>query len=338
MRRSQVQRERVPERGRVVVLRALPGLGDFLCAIPALRAIRIARPDIELHLVGLPGTEPLAARFGAYIDRFEPFPGFPGLPDRRPDIRQLPGFLAAMQSGEFDLAIQMHGSGELTNAIVALFGARRIAGFYPPTAQAPDRELFLPWSERSSEVRQMLRLVSRLGWPSKDETLEFPVHAIGEAEAIATLGSEMLSRPYVVIHPGASVASRRWSVAAFAEVGNALAATGHHVLITGTAAERAITAAVVRAMRKPAIDVAGRTTLDGLAALLRGAAVLVCNDTGVSHLAAALHVPSVVVFTNSSVDRWAPLDRRLHRAVTGSAADVVEQAQWLLARSDRHAA
>ena len=81
----------VPAEGRVAVLRALPGLGDLLCVVPALRALRTARPDVEVTYIGLPETAPLVRRFAHYLDRFLPFPGFPGLPDRRPDVRRLPG-------------------------------------------------------------------------------------------------------------------------------------------------------------------------------------------------------------------------------------------------------
>ena len=337
-RRSQKPGDAVPSGGRVVVFRALPGLGDFLCAVPSLRAIRRARPDVEIHLVGLPNTDHLAARFAAYIDRFEPFPGFPGLLDRTPDVHLLPGFLAAMQSWDFDLAIQLHGSGELTNSIVALFDARAVAGFHREPLIGLPASTFVPWLDDCSEIRQGLRLVSHLGWDSRDESLEFPVHAVGDAEAIAAVGSDVLANPYVVLHPGASVASRRWSPLHFAAVGDALAASGRRVILTGAASEAGITAQVAAAMRMPVMDAAGRTSLDGVAAILRNAAIVVCNDTGVSHLAAALRVPSVVVFTDSSIQRWAPLDQRRHRVTTGRLDDVLGEARALLGEPHRHAA
>jgi ADP-heptose:LPS heptosyltransferase len=56
-----------------------------------------------------------------------------------------------------------------------------------------------------------------------------------------------------------------------------------------------------------------------LGALLSASRLLVCNDTGVSHLADALNVPSVVIFTASDVDRWAPKDKDLHRILTQAA-------------------
>jgi ADP-heptose:LPS heptosyltransferase len=336
--RSDSPGDRVPADGRVVVFRALPGLGDLLCAIPSLRAMRLARPDVEISLIGLPATAPLAVRFGRYVDRFFAFPGFPGLPDRRPDIRRLPGFLAAMQGWEFDLAIQLHGSGNLTNSIVGLMGARTMAGHYPESQPALGESGFLPWAESCSEIRRGLRLMAHLGWPSDDETLEFPVDVIGEAEALALDGRDVLQRPYVIVHPGAASPGRRWPAAAFADVADELARAGYGIVLTGTADERPVTTAVAATMRSAALDLAGRTGLDALAVVLRGASLLVCNDTGVSHLAAALRVPSVVVFRDSSVERWAPLDRRLHRVASGTARHVLAEARRVLRETHSHAA
>jgi ADP-heptose:LPS heptosyltransferase len=59
--------------------------------------------------------------------------------------------------------------------------------------------------------------------------------------------------------------------------------------------------------------------------VLSGARVLVCNDTGVSHLADALKVPSVVISTGKNPERWAPIDRRLHRVLCKDPGVSVEE-------------
>ena len=86
-------------------------------------------------------------------------------------------------------------------------------------------------------------------------------------------------------------------------------------------------------MSVPPQDLTGRTTLDELAVTLRGARLLLANDTGVAHLADALGVPSVVVFTGSSQVRWQSLDPVRHRVAPGSARRVIREARRLLAET-----
>jgi ADP-heptose:LPS heptosyltransferase len=288
---------------------------------------------VEIVLIGLPDSDALAARYSAYIDRFLPFPGFPGLPERRPDVRGLPTFLATIQALELDLAIQLHGSGELTNPIVCLFGARHVAGHVRAGSPPANASRFLTWHDEVSEIRRGLRLMAHLGWSSDDEALEFPLapEAPAEVEALASgPGGDALRGRIACLHPGASAASRRWPAHEFAAVGDGLAAMGLGIVLTGTPDERQLTRAVADAMQAPSLDLAGHTTLDGLGALLRRSSVLVSNDTGVAHLADALRVPSVVVFRDSSVERWGPLDRRLHRVSRGPARRVLAEARQLI--------
>ncbi|MDP9444039.1 MAG: glycosyltransferase family 9 protein, partial [Actinomycetota bacterium] len=86
------------------------------------------------------------------------------------------------------------------------------------------------------------------------------------------------------------------------------------VVVTGVGTEAWLTALVGAAMSAPVVDLTGQTTLGGLAALLRDAAVLVGNDTGSAHLAAAVGTPSVTVFLSGDPVRWAHPHAR-HRAV-----------------------
>lgn len=306
----------VPLPQRIAILRALPGLGDLLCVIPAWRALRVALPDAHITLIGLPAMRWVAQRFGKYIDEYVALPGFPGLPDQSVAVDQLPAFFAAMQTRRFDWAIQMHGSGTITNPLTVLLGARTTAGFYVPGQFRPDAERFLPYPAHEHEVRRNLQLVEYLGMPGQGEQSEWPVldadrQALHAIEAVR----ELRPHSYVCIHAGASTPARRWSPEQFAAVADALAAHGLQIVLTGVAAETDVAEAVARAMRAPALNLAGRTDVGSLAALLSAARLVVCNDTGVSHLAAALAVPSVVVFVEDARRQWAPLDHERHRSL-----------------------
>ena len=124
---------------RIAVLRALV-LGDLLCAVPALRSFRRAFPNAEITLIGLPSATGFVERFGAYLDGFVKLPGYQGLPEREPEIREVPGFLQEAQAREFDLVVQLHGNGEVTNPLALLLGGGRTAGFFPDRGWCPDPE------------------------------------------------------------------------------------------------------------------------------------------------------------------------------------------------------
>jgi ADP-heptose:LPS heptosyltransferase len=304
------------KRDRIVLVRALRGLGDFLCVTPALRSLRQASPSAHITLVGIEATRGLIARYGYLVDALLPFPGFPGIPEEKVGVTRLPGFFAAAHAARFDLSVQMHGSGSLMNPFTVMLGATRSAGYYTPGAFCPDPELYLPLDEAEHEVKRWLRLAAHLGAPSRGDHLDFPVTG-ADWDALAKLpeAAGILRGRHVVIHPGATAPARRWLPVHFAEIGDRLASQGLQVVISGSADEIAIAAEVERAMRWPVVNLAGRTSLGAMAAILSRSRLLITNDTGVSHLAAALRVPSVVVFLSSDPRRWAPLDRQLHRVV-----------------------
>ena len=325
----------------VVVLRALQ-LGDLLCAVPAFRAMRRAWPSARMSLVGLPAARALTRRFEHYLDDFIEFPGYPGLPERPAEADGLPAFFDGLRARRYDLAIQMQGDGTITNDLVARFGAAAMAGFVPPGhAPRPDG-VFVEYPD-GHEIRKMLALAAALGAPAAGEHLEFPLSADDEREWGALRSAMALSpRGYVCLHPGARAAARRWPPEQFARVGEALRTRGLRVLVTGDGAdEEQLAASVVDAMQGRATSVAGRTSLGALAALVRDARMIVCNDTGLSHVAAAVKTPSVVIFRITDPLRWAPLDAVRHRVVhdgPGAAVAAAATALGLLEPESAHAA
>jgi ADP-heptose:LPS heptosyltransferase len=255
--------------------------------------------------IGLPWARELAARFPAYIDEFVEFAGFPGLPGRRCTPRAVLDFLRYTQARRFDLALQLHDSGELGNPLVALMGARRTAGYFREGQYRPDSTGFLPWRDDEPDVERGVRLLAALGVASTGLDLEAPVLPADLRELVALADEGELPRDsYVCVHPGAQLQSRRWYPERFAIVADALAARGFRVVVTGTSGEAALARRVVERMRAPAVDLAGRTTLGGLMALIDGARLVVTNDTGVRHIAAARDTPCVAVACGSDVRRW----------------------------------
>lgn len=305
-----------PSPHRIAVVRSLPGLGDLLCLVPALRALRSAFPTAEITLIGLPNAKPFVQRFAGYLDGWLAFPGYPGIPEVPLSPQQVVSFLATAQTMQFDLALQMHGNGSWINGFTLLLGAKVSAGFFPAGYSCPDRTYFLPYPEQEPEIWRHLQLLEFLGVSLQGDRLEFPLWQSDWREFRALAQAKNLQTSnYICIHPGASADDRRWSAQHFAIVADVFAAQGRQIVLTGNVAEKPITQAVAAAMQFPAIDLAGQTSLGGMAALLKSAQLLICNDTGVSHLAAALQVKSVVIFTNSDPQRWAPLDRQRHRIV-----------------------
>lgn len=296
---------------RIAVLRALM-LGDLLCAVPAWRALRRAWPRARITLIGLPWARTLAERLGC-LDDFIEWPGHPGLPEAAPQPGAWPAFLRQVRARRFDLALQMHGSGEIVNPLVAGFGARHSAGFAGPLAWRPpaDAALYPDWPDSGHEIERLLALTDHLGLPRQGTGLEFPLQE-GDRQALRALWPQADARPYVGVHAGSQWPSRRWAPRRYARVADTLARRGCTVVLTGSAAEAGLVAEVRAAMREPAHDLCGRTTLWTLGALIERARLLVCNDTGPSHIAAALRVPSVVVSCGSDTARWSPRDAGRH--------------------------
>lgn len=304
---------------RIAVFRALQ-LGDMLCVVPALRALRAAAPQAHITLIGLPWASSFVRRYHRYLDELLVFPGCPGFPEQPARLHEMPGFLAEAQGRRFDLAVQLHGSGAVSNPLTVLLGAKRNAGFHAPGQYCPEPAAFIHWDEREHEVLRYLRLMDHLGAPAQGEHLEFPLTDDDHASLRRSHADLPAPGSYVCIHPGARMLTRRWLPQRFAEVADRLAASGMKIVLTGSPDEAEVVQAVHGAMRMPALNLCGRTDLGGLAALLAQARLVVSNDTGISHVAAAVATPSVIVSCGSDPGRWAPLDSARHRLIHADVA------------------
>jgi ADP-heptose:LPS heptosyltransferase len=310
----------------ITVIRAL-ALGDMLCAVPTLRAIRAVHPDAHVALIGLPWAQVLVDRL-PYVDELIEFPGFPGIPEVPLDPARTVACLADLQRRRFDLAVQLQGDGLVINEFVALLGAARLAGFVPPGLRPPcdgADDTWLPYPAGGHEVDRLLELAKALGAAADDRRLEFPLTDTDRVAADRLLDEHLIDPADVaVVHPGGSRPDRRWPADRFAAVADALAGRDLAVVLTGTKAEASATARVGASMRGPFVELAGRTDLGTMAALVERARIVVTNDTGISHLAGALDTDSVTVFVASDRERWAPLGSERNLAVGEGVPDTAD--------------
>lgn len=276
-----------PEAEGLLALRAL-GIGDLLVAVPALRGLRRAFPGDRLVLAAPEALGELVELIDA-VDELLPTPTlgtlrWPGPPP--------PG-----------VAVNLHGSGPESIRDLFATGAERLITHHHPDVPEVDGPA---WTEDQHEALRWCRLLEWHGISAEPGDLALPAPP-GPSPAPGA----------VVVHPGAALAPRRWPPDRFAEVANALAGEGHEVVVTGGHAERELAHEVAaNAGLGPDAVLAGRTELAELCALIAGASLLVCADTGAGHLATAFGTPSVVLFGPTPPARWGPPpDRSQHVAL-----------------------
>lgn len=298
---------------KIAIFRALQ-LGDMLCAVPAIRALRASYPDAEITLLGLPWAKSFTERFKDYIDRFIWFPGYPGLPEQEFSAPVFCTFLEKMIGEEFNLILQMQGNGTIVNPMIELLGAEYSAGYFKEGIYAPDNGLFMEYPNYGHEAERHVKLMEFLGIPPLGTDLEFPLTARDYADFNET-ALPIEEKKYVCIHPGSRGAWRRWPPDYFARLADIVAGQGFTPVLTGTSDELDIVNAVVSHMFHPPVIAAGKTSMGAVAVLIAKAFALISNCTGVSHIAAALKTPSVVISLDGEPDRWAPQNRSLHDVI-----------------------
>jgi ADP-heptose:LPS heptosyltransferase len=304
---------RVPGVAKLAVLRA-NAIGDYVVALPALEALRAAYPDAEVVLLGAGWHAAFLAGRPGPVDRCLAVPPTAGIRDDRPPAAPavVDAFLARMRAERFDLAVQLHGGGANSNPFVRRLGARETAGSRAPDAPALDRNV--PYTLHQHEIHRYLEVAALVG--AVPVTLEprLRVTAADRAEAAAALAAD--ERPLVVLHPGANDPRRRWPVERLAAVGAELHRKGARLAVIGGPDERPLAGRLLAALDADAADLCGRLGLGGLVGLLERATLLVGNDSGPRHLAAAVGTATVAVHWCVNLANIGPLQRARHRAPT----------------------
>jgi lipopolysaccharide heptosyltransferase II len=158
------------------------------------------------------------------------------------------------------------------------------------------------------EARRQLDLVATIGAVAADERLSFRIPQDDRTSLLQKLQTKNLppGKPWVMLHPGATAASRRYPPESFAQAARELhERTGCTVLVTGGNSEQALAESIAREV-PGAVCLAGSLSLGELAALIEACSVVICNNTGPAHLAAAIGTPVVDLYalTNPQHTPW----------------------------------
>ncbi len=297
----------------IVAIR-LDNIGDVLMLGPALRAVKESSPRARLTLLGTPGGTTAAPLLPWIDDVMVWRPVWQDVGGRIPlDPAREQAQVAELAARGFDAALVFTSFSQTPHVpgyVCYLAGIPLRAGESKEFGGSTLTTELQGAPDELHQVERNLRLVERLGFTVRDRRL---VACIGdEARAAATrilcdLGLDVAA-PYVVIHPGASAAARRYPAARFGAVADLLTRQGWQVLITGVEREAA-TVAEVAAWAPGARALVGATTLPEYGALVEGAAAVVCNNSLPLHLADALRTPLVALFSGTDLEeQWRPRD------------------------------
>lgn len=314
---------------RNVLAIRLDSLGDLLMTTPALAAIRHSLPQARLTLLASPGGVQ-AARHVPGIDELISFqapwmksPVIEAAEQCHVGLRMI----RRLAARRFDAAIifTVCTQSALPAALLCLLADI-------PLRLAHSREnpyaLLTDWVADTDvvgdgmrhEVVRQLALVATVGMQAPSDRLQFHYGMDDAVRLAKRLAAAAVNpeKPYFLVHPGASAPSRRYPAGQFGLAARLIAERSDCLAIfTGEAGERAIIDEARAAMGIPSISLAGQLSLGELAALIDGAQVLLSNNTGPVHIAAALDKPVVDLYalTNPQHTPWRGPARVLYNDV-----------------------
>ncbi|MDJ0355356.1 glycosyltransferase family 9 protein [Paenarthrobacter sp. PH39-S1] len=295
---------------RVLVAR-LDSAGDVLLAGPAVRAIAGgggtgvgARPAGVILLTG-PQGEAAGALLPGVTAQFTwecPWIVHPAPAASAALMQQLIDFVRAAAVDEAVILTSFHQSPLPLALALRLAGVPLITGASTDYAGSLLDVRLRPgedFPEDQPEAERALAIARAAGYllrPGDDGRLR--VKDVPDVTAL--VGTE----PYIAVHPGAAVPSRRWPALHHAAAVELLSGAGYRVVVTGSAGETPLTATVAGVA---GLDLGGETDLATLAGVVAGASVLITGNTGPAHLAAATGTPVVSLFSPVvQAVRWAP--------------------------------
>lgn len=286
---------------RKILVIKLRYIGDVLLATPVFAALRARFPDCHLTALVNPGTEGVL--------RHNPDLNDTWVLERRDPVKQLL-FLKKVQDGRFDTVIDLTDADRSAILAYASRAPRRI-GFnetgvwrghcYTHIVKADTKSR--PRIERELCALQPLGIAPVATKPVLGTSPEDDRSALA---LLADMGIAQSQR-FVLLQPGARYWFKAWPADRFAKLADLLAEQAScRILIGGNAKERELGRQIAAQARCAPAVLSGQTTLTLYAGLLKHASLVVSNDNGLMHMAAALGTPVVALFGPSDPAEWAP--------------------------------
>ncbi len=267
-------------------------LGDCIMALPVFRELRRKFPDSEIVAACRKNVADcfIASR---YVDRVIAAPG------KGAGFSEYLGSIRGLRAESFDIGVLTTNS-FATALWLFLGGVKRRIGFARDGRRILLTDAFTPTLEILAahqgeyylHVLQALGITAELGLPE----LELSARSLQEAEQVLA-GISLRGKEYAVIAPLSAFGGvKDWGNEKYGEVAGRLAAEfGLEVLLTGTAQQAEVIGGIVSG-RERVHNMAGRLSLSGFMALLKGAKLYIGGDSGGAHTAAALGVPTITIF------------------------------------------
>ncbi len=282
----------------------------------AMRALKQARPGRRITLLTSPAGAPIAPLLPD-IDDVIVYDA-PWMKATQPRADSTPEFRMAerLRAGRFDAAVifTVYSQNPLPSAFLCYLAdvPLRLAHCHENPYQLLTDWVLDPEPAREvrHEVRRQLDLVATVGCRAADERLSLRVLPSARRRVTALLRALGLdrTRPWLLVHPGATAPSRRYAPEGFAQVAKRLVLDeGWQVVFTGTLPERPLIEGIRQAMGTRSCSLAGDVGLAELVALVAEAPLLLSNNTGPVHIAAAVGTPVVDLYalTNPQHTPWA---------------------------------
>jgi lipopolysaccharide heptosyltransferase II len=303
---------------RKILVRGTNWVGDAVMSVPALKEIRRLFPAAHITLLVRPWVKDVYSA-ADFVDEIEEY-------DKQGAHRGWAGFtriVSELRGQGFDLAILLQNAIEAA-LIVWKAGIPRRMGY-----SRDARRMLLthpckidPAVKKVHQVYYYLGILSAAGllpprlWEDRryHPSIQIGVRQADRLEARRILHSHGIqdAEPVIGLNPGAYYGpAKRWLSDRYASVADRLAEKhSARIVIFGLPEELRIAEGIARAMKHQAVILAGRTTLARLMGLINACSLIVTNDSGPMHIAAALNVPQVAIFGSTSAVATGPLGAR----------------------------